>query len=362
MDSLINMKSYEEIEEIEISVDSQILQRCIDNNWRNEDIDFGTRESIFNKYYVYYDEGIRVRSIDEKIFNIIFSKNYNENVVSGIFQGMDQDSIKRLLGKPVFTDDELGVIGYKGKQFYVFFYEDEISIYRNRIEETEDFFKLADEFMAENIDFLEFMNQLTYIWPDYSDYKYDANYVFISYPLKGVEIKLNYDDINGILVYNNIKAGLPTISKYLENTYFVARLQLDLVFNSEKRRITDQNSLKDNCLEFKESLSEEDLKIIGESLKYDIYPLLDKNGYIFSMRFISKDGSMPNRELNDGMDTYIWYKDYFIYSKKYRGIYALDTNTGHVSSVILKNRDTFKIKGIEDNILKYDNKEINLEF
>lgn len=361
MNSQYSMENYVEIVPIDIIAESPILQECINNRWDPNSINFGSRDSIFEGYYIYFDEGIRVRSISNKIYNIIFEKNYNANVLSGIFPGMDFDSIKQILGKPSFDDSNLGLIGYKGKEFYVFFYKDQISIYRNTEEDTEEFFKLADKFIDEEVDLLEFMNQLTYLWPDYSEYNYNYNYVFISYPLKGIEIKINYDDINGILVYNNIKAGLPKIETYLENTYFVARLQLDLVFDSERRRINSEEKLLDNCLEFKESLSEEDLKIIGESLKYDIYPLKDTNGYIFSMRFISKNGDMPNRELNDGISSYTWLGDYFIYSKKSKGIYSYDINTGYVSRLIT-GTENYNIKGIENGILKYDDKGIGIQY
>ena len=79
----------------------------------------------------------------------------------------------------------------------------------------------------EKIDLLDFMNELTYIWPDYSKYEYNSTSVWITYPLKGIEITINSGDINGILVYNNNKSSLSKIGRYLEDTNFVGRLQLD---------------------------------------------------------------------------------------------------------------------------------------
>ena len=362
MDSLIDMENYKEITEIDISIESEILQNCINNNWKSNSIDFGTRESIFDGYYIYQDEGIKVRNISEKIFNIVFTENYNQNVAGGFFPGIDIETIKSKLGKPHFEDTELKIIGYKTKDFYIFFYKNEISIYRNKDEETKDFFELADDLIYGKKDFLEFMNELTYIWPDYSEYKYTTDSVYICYPLKGIEISVNTSDINGILVYNNIRASMPVINRYLENTYFVAKLQLDLVFKSEKNRINTENGLLEKCIEYQNSLNEEELKIIGSSIKYDIYPLLDENGYIFSMRFIAKTSDMPNRELNDGIYTFTWLGDYFIFSKQNRGIYAYNINTGYVSTLITGNKDSFKIKGTENNILKYDDKEISIQF
>ena len=361
MDSQINLKNYIEIPITEMSVESEILQECINHNWTAKSVDFGTRESIFDGYDIYFDEGIRVKIISGKIFNIIFNKNYTQNIINGFYPGMDLDTVKNHLGKPAFQDSEKNIIGYKGNELYVFFNENEISVYRNTEEETDDFFELTDRFIAEEIDLLDYMNELTYIWPDYSDYDYGADHVFISYPLKGIEIKINYDDINGILVYNNIKAHLSKIGTYLKNTYFVARLQLDLVFNYEVRRINSEKEMIDNCLEFNESLSEADSKIIGKGMKYDIYPLRDNDGYIFSMRFISKNGDMPNRELVDGISNYCWFGDYFIYSKRMKGIYAYDTNTGVVTRLVTGN-DEYRIYGIENGILKYDDEQVNIQY
>ena len=41
--------------------------------------------------------------------------------------------------------------------------------------------ELADKFVAEELDLLEFMNELTYMWPDYSEYSYSSNSFFISF-------------------------------------------------------------------------------------------------------------------------------------------------------------------------------------
>ena len=359
MDSQINLKQYKDIPITEATINSPILQACIDNGWKDGAVDFGSRDSIFNGYYIYFDEGIKVRSISGKIFNIVLDDKYTENIVNDIFIGMDSETIQNALGKPAFEDKGKNVIGYKTKELYIFFHGKEVSIYRNTEEDMEDFYKILDQFLGEELSLLEFMNELTYVWPDYSDYKYDAKYVFISYPLKGIEIKINYDDTNGILVYNNIKGNKSKAAAYLQNTYFVARLQLDLVFAFELRRIGEDEKMIDDCLEFKESLDEKELEIIGESLKYDIYPLKDNNGYVFSVRFISKNGDVPNRELNDGVNTYAWFGDYFIYSKKLKGIFSYDTNTGFVRRLITGN-DDFNIKGLKDGVLKYDNKEVML--
>lgn len=354
MDSQISMKKYVEIPLTEFGVSSPILQACMDNNW-SKDISIGTRESIYDEYYIYFEEGIKTKIIKDKVYNIVFDKRYQGNVINNLFPGIELELVELELGKPAFKDDELGVIGYKGKSIYVFFTNNEISIYRNPDINTDEFFKLADEFLAEKIDLLEFMNELTYIWPDYDKYEYSSTSIFISYPLKGIEIKLNYDDTSGILVYNNIKSNMSKIQRYLENTNFVARLQIDCVFESEKRRMQEIINQKEKCEKYKNSIEQEKQEIIGESFRYNIYPEKDNQGNIYCMNFISSSGENPNRELNDSIDYYVWAtNDYFIYSKKEKGIYLYNLMNGNVSR-ILEGNGTYELKEFKDGILKFDN-------
>ena len=360
MDSQISMKQYVEIPKKDFLITSGVLWESINNNWNSAN--FGTRESIFDEYYIYFDEGIKVRTINNKIYNIVFDNKYVGNVIESLFPGVDLKTVEDVLGKPSFEDEELKILGYKGEEIYVFFSENEISVYRNTDTDADDFFKLADDFINEKKDLLDFMNELTYIWPDYSEYDYTSSSVFISYPLKGIEIKINYDDTNGILVYNNIKSNLSKVSRYLENTNFVARLQLDSIFETEKRIIKNTISLKAKCKEYRETLDSDTLELIGESIRYDIYPDLDNAGNIYSMKFISTVNGNPNRELNDSIDSYLWINnDTFLYSKKGKGIYSYDLENGVVTR-FEEGTEDYDFKSFKNGILKYDDKQIMLQY
>lgn len=361
MDSQNSMKKYAELANTEITVSSEVLQRCMDNNWSSNTY-LGEKESIFDEYYIYFDEGIRARVIDGKIYNIIFTKKYEGNIVNNLFPGIDFKSVEATLGKPTFEDDNIDVIGYKSEKFYVFFTETEISVYRNSNINSDDFFDLADKYISENIDFLEFMNELTYLWTDYSEYEYNSTSVFISYPLKGIEIAINNGDINGILVYNNNKSTLSKISRYLENTNFVGRLQLDLVYETEKRRVEKENNLLNECDQYLETLDEEKRKIIGESMNYKFFAQKDSNGLIYEINFISKYGEHPNRQLSDGINYYLWLtNDYFLYSKSGKGIFFYNLNTGKVQRIIT-GEEEYQLHGYENGILRYDEEMREIQF
>ena len=363
MDSQIGINSFKEIKTTALNVESEILKKCIEKNWK-KDIDFGVRDSIFDNYYIYFDEGIKVRIIDDKIYNIVFTKQYKDAIVDGCFPGVDLKFVESKIGTPTFKDEESKIIGYKGEQIYVFFTDNEVSVYRNSTIDSDDFFKLADKFVAEELDLLEFMNELTYLWPDYATYEYDETSIYINYPLKGIEIAINNGDINGILVYNNNKSTLSKIGKYLEDTRFVSRLQTDLVFKTEKQRFERSSSWIKLAKEHEKSLSKEDIDFRGRSLKYCIYPEKDSNGNIYKIRFVSEFGNEPDRELNDGVSTYLWESnDYFIYSKRGSGIYFYNLSTGRIQRIVTgKITEEFNIKGYENGILEYDDKKCQLQF
>lgn len=359
MDSELSMKEFKEIGITNFDIQSEELHNIINNNWKS-DTNLGERDSIFNNYYIYFDRGIKTRIIDKKLYNIVFDKKYKGSVVNNIFPGMDFSSVEAILGKATFRDDDKKIIGYKGEDEYIFFTESEISVYKANKIETDEFFDLVDKYLKEELNFLEFMNELTYLWPDYSDYKYTSNSVFISYPTKGVEIRLNYDDINGIYLFNNIKSPLSKVERYLKNTNFVARLQLDLVFETEKRRNEENDNWLNLCKKYKEGLDKESRSIIGESLNYEEYPEVDNYNLIYSMKFISKYGEEPDRELSDTINSYLWVNSkLFLYSKKGKGIYTYDLTTGKTKRIIA-GTDDYNLKGFEDGILKYDNTEVKL--
>ena len=357
MDSQISVKAYKEIPVTNFNIEAPILIEAMSNQWI-KDINLGTRDSIYNKYNIYFDEGISVRIINSKINNMIFTDKYVGTVINGITPGMAFSNIKSILGNPTFEDKELEIIGYKGEHFYIFFNKNEISVYRTIETDADEFFRLVDEFLNDEIDFLEMMNKLTYMWPDYSEYNYTSEKVFISYPQKGVDIKINYDNTTGIIIYNNFDKNITRIKTYMENTEFIGKLQVDNVFEAEKKRIRENLEEKEIIEEYKK----ENVLPGYVSMVYDCYPILEDNTYITKVKFIAKDNMRPNRELNDTIDSYLWINDTtFMFSKTKDGIYLYDLNTGTVRQ-ILSGEENFEIESYQNGVLKYDEKELQMQF
>ena len=357
-DSQKSLKQYQEIKVTDISIQSEELQNCINNNWSTK-TNFGTRETIFQNYYVYFEEGIETRKIHKKIYNIIFTKNYVKPVVNGFTVGEKRDIIIRELGTPTFENEDKTIIGYKSKDMYVFFEEDQISIYRNSQEEGfDEFFELVDSFLKNELTVREFMNQLTYLWPDYEEYTYDAETVFLSYPNRGIDIKMNVDDTNGIIFYNNVGIAQDKINSYLEHTEFIAMLQVDNVYRAEERRVDRKAKLLANCEEYKAKYEQTDSRNRGEM--YDYYMKMSSNDNIICTYFIARKAGYPNCELSENIHSYIWLNEHcFVYSVQNRGIYYYDLQS-QIKGVLVTGEQEFQIKSYENHRLQYDDKEIEI--
>ena len=260
LESKVSSKKYKKIDEVELELTSDIISNLINNNWESG-YDFGERSSIFNNYEIYKTSGLKVRKIQNKVYNVIFTEDYQGTIIENMTPSSSIEQVTAMLGKPTFKSEDDELIGYKTKDYYVFFGNGEVSVYRNYDGSVKEFFDLADKYLADKYtdsDLLNFMNDLTYMWKDYTTYQYTDSSVFLSYPLKGIEIKINYDDENGILIYNNVKCEMTTVTNHLENTSYTSKLQIDSVFDAEKRRRNDEKKMQEQADEYKKETADEE--------------------------------------------------------------------------------------------------------
>lgn len=363
-ESLNTIDKYEETPVTELNIQSSIIQDLIKTNWSTK-VNFGTEDSKMNGYKIYFDEGIEVKNVDNKVFNVVFKAKYDKKIVNEIKVGDSFTDIINVLGNPTFGSNNEGIIGYKGEKIYIFFMEKEISIYPVKKEyDTDAFIELVTKYTEEG-NTNDFINKLTSLWSDYDLYKYDTNSVNLRYSLKGIEVKFNITENHGITFYQNyigqVKEGInfenlnenkDKIPKY---TYF--ELNTDLVYKTELERF-EYFIKKEKSKERLNPYDEEEINNLVSkefSLMYD-----EKNGMLYNIKFISIQDTYPNTEIKESINDYIWKDDFtFIYSIFNEGIYKYDVITKE-TEVIKKGNEQFKLNNIENNILSYDNKKIDL--
>lgn len=351
-----NIKQHEETKITRINNINTILEELIEQSWKTANMQLETKDSIFNNYDIYFDEGYEIKKVNGSVFNIVFTEKYNENVVENISINTSREDIIKQLGEPTFEYSEC--IGYKSKDFYIFFSnsKSQISIYPviNNYN-TDEIVSIIEENKGSN-DIGKYLNNIKTKWQDYDIYKVGEDYTILQYTLKGICFKYDNTSTQGVNVYSNYIGKVnteKTLEEIIQNEeqmpegmYFTNQ---DLVFMNEQDRISKLPDYSANN-NYKQKT------ILNTSKKYKAY----KNYETDQIYFISINKNSANSELREDIYMGIWYEDNeFIYSIQGKGIYKYNANT-HTYSTITEGRDNFEIKKIESNKLYYDEKVIEL--
>lgn len=337
------------VENIDLKVNSDVLQKLINEKWKTANVNLGSKESRYEKYDIYFDEGYKVRTIQGKAFNIIFTKNYKNAVVNNYKVGEKLETIESELGT---SYKKTGMLGYRTDTFYVIFTENEISIYPNIQYDYTEFENLVKEYDTKK-DINDFMDKLTDIWPDYNSYTYDTNYVSIEYALKGVKISFTSTKKDGIQIYENYKGDLKYNKQQYTDLYY--KIDENLLMKNENKRLMGE--MYDN------SGMENDP--IHYSNKFYLFWTLD-NGRYKNIKIKSLDKEYPDSELDESVviTSYVWADDsHLVYGIANDGIYVYDAEKCE-NQKILSGEDSYKITGYdrETNIIEYDDTKARINF
>lgn len=359
-ENLKQIQKYQQLNVSELEIQAQEIKDLISSNWITSQVNFGTKESTFNNYDIYFDEGIEVKTISKKVFNIVFTEKYSNPVVNGIKVNTSFEEIKNILGEPTFNHSnyienkqkDIGYIGYKGKDIYVFFSENEISIYR--VETIDTSTGLADAIanFNNNAETRSFISAITDMWPDYDLYGYDDDNLMLKYTLRGIKIAFTPSEA-GVYVYNNYNGYIAdgvTIENIIKNANSIPQnvnIQLDknLVDLYEEDRVKDYNSYYGNSFEETPDYTTSEFKI---------YKIDDQ------ITFLSYNRKYPNSIIKQKINIFIPYSDTeFIYIDEKNQTYKYDATTitsqnlqEDTQMLTVNNKKIFALK--ETGIYLYD--------
>lgn len=340
------LENKKELKETKFDITSE-LQTLINNNWSTKNINFGEKTSTFKDYDIYFENGYRVRNINGRLFNIVFTNKFEKEVISNIKVGDSFEKVKKELGNNYI--EQSGILEYMGKDLYVCFTANEISVYPRISYDYTQFEKLLEEY-NNNKDFNSFMNKLTSLWPDYSYYKYDTDYCYIMYPLKGVRIYNSSQKTDGIQLYQEYNGSLKDEHKDYYQVYY--NTNESLILKAEQDRMMPKCETIANDGEF-------------VSEKYSYKTQRNKDGKLYDIIIFSIDGENPDSELNKDIyvDKILWYDDdNLIYSIEKKGIYIYNATTRKIKTIVTGTND-FNITNFDhvNKILTYDGKDVKIE-
>ncbi len=360
-DHLLSNQSIENKVEDKISsieVNSKLLEKIINNSWMTTNINLGTMDSAVEKYDIYFDEGYKIRKVAGSVYNIVFTKQYKDKVIGGLTTASTLEEVEQALGQATYTSeagDEASIKGYKTDKFYVFFTNGEISIYPNQpIENQDEFAELVTEYIEEE-DINNFLTKLTDIWPDYSEYTKNSDFIKVKYPIKGVEIDISNVKLLSITLYNNFSGKITndiTAESIKENKTIPEFVNIDFERNLVK--IDEQNR------EMLDIRKREPLDR-AETLKTDKYVVYLNNSQNQCI-FYSSDKENIDSVLvvEDVTNIYELNETNFVYSINKKGIYIYDAIAKQTKEVITGN-ENYEIRKIENNIIYYNDTQISVK-
>lgn len=234
-----------EVDKVSITEDSSViisniyLDRLVMNSMYFSTIeeDLGEGKVLENGYTSYLNGTIKLRTVPTKaVRNIIFTKDYEGSITSKIVSGMPLREIYNINSENAFGSLEEGYLGYKDADYYLFFYNDEVSVYSYSYSYNKIFEQLLDEYLkTKNLDI--FVNKLVGKWKAYDYYKYDKENknAYILYSNRGIEIDIKNNDSTGIKLYTNYYFTDKT-KEYVKDGLITLDSKTDLLDKIEKQR------------------------------------------------------------------------------------------------------------------------------
>ena len=337
-----------------ITIKSSLLNNIINQNWIYNNVRLGNKQSTSNNYEIYYENGYKIRKIGSRIYNIVFTTKYQNEIAEGITTSSNINDIEAMYGIPTYSDVSEKIYGYKTNNGYIFITDKEISVYPlEQYNETESS-KFAN--LVTNLNTTgesnTFINKLTDLYSDYETFYKTENYINIIYPLRGFTVTIGASKNNGITLYSNFAGqvtndvSIDTIKnekKIPQNVY--TKFDTNLVFESEIRRKTSDEILRNPY----------DNNWIIQTDTYTVQK--NDNEYNFYSR--DKENIDSAITVNNLTNIVSFDEVTFIYGIKNKGIYAYNAQKMQLSELVTGN-DEFNITKYENNKLYYDNKEIDV--
>ncbi len=167
--------------------------------------ELGEGEELENGYVSYQNGNVKVRTVKTgSARNIVYSKDYETQYTRNIDNTMTLKEILEVEPNPDFGSLKEGYLGYRQLNFYLFFYEDEVSVYSYSYRKNDKFEWMLEEYLKDR-DLDKFVSRIKEKWKVYDKIEYDPEtknlYMLIS--TRGVEIDIKENNPKGIKLFSN---------------------------------------------------------------------------------------------------------------------------------------------------------------
>lgn len=206
-------ESYVQVEDVSITkgsnmaIDDHFLNKLQFNDGYFSAIqdELGEGKDLGNGYTMYLDGTVKIRTVPSgAVKNIVFLKGYEGNITTSVTMGMSLKEIAEAEPDYDMGSVNKGYLGYRHSEYYLFFYNDEVSVYTYSYKRNKEFEELLANYI-ESKDLDAFVKGLSNRWKAYDSFEYDADIkkASILYSTRGVDIDIENNDPTGITLYSN---------------------------------------------------------------------------------------------------------------------------------------------------------------
>lgn len=225
------------IVESDILVNALPMIKLNNNSWDRLKSGFSGYESDENGNMI-FPNGYILYCNERQVNNIVFDNTYTGEIIGHLKVGEDFKTIEKNLGVPTFKTKTY--LGYKTKEDYVFFYENEVSVYPNMNvsnKSVEDFFEsyLNKTYNKERTYFLVDIRN------NYKDFiiemDEETNTVILTSLLRQMVVKLDSQGGIEVELYNGYKIANESTKEYIKKKIYLTNEE-DLVEIVENERVS----------------------------------------------------------------------------------------------------------------------------
>lgn len=234
----VNVEASEIVAQSDFAMTNSLFMNLATRNMYYSNTIFAdqNRVEMENGYYSYNDGAYFARLGGGRLLSAVLTKQYTEDIALNTKVGTPLSEIDEHFSNRAFGSVKDGYLGYRTNSYYVFFYDDQVSIYEYMYKKNDYFDKYLKEYCESgNLEklYLDFTTE----WSSYFEKEYDpdSGRLKITFPTRGIDIDIVGNDSRGIKIYSNYYLT-DTVKELIKSHKITLESDKDLIHLTEMAR------------------------------------------------------------------------------------------------------------------------------
>lgn len=234
----VNLQSAQIAEQSDFTVLSPMFMNLSAKNmyYAGTELADENKVQLENGYYSYNDGTMYAKLGGGRLLNVILTTKFPEEIAYQTSVGDSLSDINERFSNLAFGSVEDGVLGYRSRRYYVFFYNDQASVYTYQYEANEYFDQYLKDY-CDTGDLQKLYEDFTDGWDSYFEREYDPENgrLKLTFPTRGIDIDITNNDSRGIKIYNNYYLT-DTVKELIKSHKITLEGGKDLIYLTEMAR------------------------------------------------------------------------------------------------------------------------------